>query len=186
MHNLLHLANDAKMFGSLDNISYFKYENYMQIIKRKLHQSGKPLEELSNRIFEEQQLPIQTCCKTPYQMAVYTKNNDISYLQFETFKIAKNAFHNCALLDDNSVVSVTHMLEDNGVLYIRAQHFSHIKSFFTVPCASEKLRIYLISNSNTSEIITILATRIKRKYLKLKLLDAIDSYVVIPLLHANN
>lgn len=30
VHNILYLANDAKTFGSLDNFSCFKYENYMQ------------------------------------------------------------------------------------------------------------------------------------------------------------
>lgn len=58
VHNLIHIARDVQTFGCLDNFSCFKYENYMQKIKRKLHQSGKPLEELSNRIFEESQLSI--------------------------------------------------------------------------------------------------------------------------------
>ncbi|XP_029162883.1 uncharacterized protein LOC114934364 [Nylanderia fulva] len=62
VHNLIHLANDVNMFGSLDNFSCFKYENNMQKIKKKLR-SGKPLEELINRTSEELQLPIQPCHK---------------------------------------------------------------------------------------------------------------------------
>jgi len=63
VHNLLHLSNDVRNFGSLDNFSCFKFENHMQKIKKKLHQSGTPLQEFSNRTFEELQLPIQTCAK---------------------------------------------------------------------------------------------------------------------------
>lgn len=34
IHNLFHLANDVRTFGSLDNFSCFKYENHMQKIKK--------------------------------------------------------------------------------------------------------------------------------------------------------
>lgn len=47
VHNLLHIIKDVQIFGCLDNFSCFKYENCMQKIKRKLHQSGKSLQELS-------------------------------------------------------------------------------------------------------------------------------------------
>ncbi|EFN77288.1 hypothetical protein EAI_00144, partial [Harpegnathos saltator] len=52
VHNLIHIANDVKIFGCLDNFSCFKFENHMQKLKRKLHNCGKPLQELSNLIFE--------------------------------------------------------------------------------------------------------------------------------------
>lgn len=45
VHNLLHIANDVLTFGCLDNFSCFKFENHMQKIKKKLHNSGKPLHE---------------------------------------------------------------------------------------------------------------------------------------------
>lgn len=61
VHNLLHLANDAHSFDSLDNFSCFKFENYMQKIKKKLKQTGTPLEEFCNRNFEKLQLPIESC-----------------------------------------------------------------------------------------------------------------------------
>lgn len=37
VHNFLHLTNDAQNYDCLDNFSCFKYENYMQKIKNKLH-----------------------------------------------------------------------------------------------------------------------------------------------------
>ncbi|KYN22279.1 hypothetical protein ALC57_05315 [Trachymyrmex cornetzi] len=80
VHNLIHLTKDVDNFGSLDNFSCFKYENYMQKIKKKLHQSGKPLEELANRIFEEFKLAIQPCHMKKYPIVIYRKNNEISYL----------------------------------------------------------------------------------------------------------
>lgn len=58
VHNLLHLSSDVQTFGSLENFNCFKFENHMQKIKKKLHLCGKPLEEISNRVFEELQLPV--------------------------------------------------------------------------------------------------------------------------------
>lgn len=74
VQNILHLANDVQTFGSLDNFSCFKYKNYMQKIKKKLHICGKPLQKLFNRISEELQLPIKKCHIMQYPIAVYKKN----------------------------------------------------------------------------------------------------------------
>lgn len=70
VHNFLHIVNDVKIFGCLDNFSCFKYENNMQKIKKKLHQCGKPLEELSNRLFEELQQPIIQYRKVKYPVVI--------------------------------------------------------------------------------------------------------------------
>ncbi|XP_048514942.1 uncharacterized protein LOC125501871 [Athalia rosae] len=46
VHNLVHLCNDVRKFGPVDNFSSFKYENNMQKIKNQLRTSGKPLEQI--------------------------------------------------------------------------------------------------------------------------------------------
>lgn len=71
VHNLIHLADDVKNFGCLDNFSSFKFENHLQKIKKKVRQSRKPLEELSNHICEELQLPIQPYPVVQYPIVVY-------------------------------------------------------------------------------------------------------------------
>ena len=51
VHILIHLSDDVKNLGSLDENSAFQFENYMQVIKK--HGSGKcPLTQLINRIDE--------------------------------------------------------------------------------------------------------------------------------------
>jgi len=76
VHNLIHLTKDVDNFDFLDNFSCFKYENYMQKIKNKLHYrntSGKPLEELTNRIFKKFKLPIKPCYMKIYPIVIYRK-----------------------------------------------------------------------------------------------------------------
>ncbi|XP_072760814.1 LOW QUALITY PROTEIN: uncharacterized protein [Anoplolepis gracilipes] len=185
VHNLIHIANDVKTFGYLDNFSCFKYENNMQKIKNKIHQCGKPLEKVSNRIFEELQQPIKQYPILHYPIVVH-KNKKISYVQYENFKIATTENDKCALLNDNSVIFILDVVEEKSTLFFRVKRFLNPKSLFTVPCASEKLDIYLILNTTISEIITVSLTDIKKKCLLLKYMNQADSYVTIPLLHTNN
>jgi len=127
IHNLIHLTKDVDNFGSLvDNFSCFKYENYMQKIKNKLHYSGKPLEELANPLFEEFKLPIKPYNMKIYPIVIYRKNNEIAYLQFETFKIIVNKTDNCALLHNMSVVSILKIVEENEIIFVHAKRFLNL------------------------------------------------------------
>lgn len=182
VHNLIHISKDVQNFGSLDNFSCFKYENYMQKIKKKLHQSGVPLEEVCNRIFEELQLQINPLKVEKYPIIMY-KKNIISYLKFKNFKIAKSEPDNCAMLNDKSVI-ILDVYEENNICYISTKQFLSTKSFFDTPCASEKIGIFIISPITADNIIKIPVTLIKRKCLKIKYLD--NSYVIIPLQDTNN
>lgn len=186
VHNLIHLANDVRTFGCLDNFSCFKFENHMQKIKKKLHQSGKPLQELSNRVLEELQLPIRPYRNVQYPISVYKSNNTISHLQYKNFKIALNKMDDCALVEDKFVIFILDIFEENCASLIRAKRFLNPTSFFTVPCSSEKLGIFVISNATTYETITIQTTQIIKKCLKIKSLDEINSYIIIPLQHTHN
>jgi len=53
VHAFIHLPNDAKKYGVVDNFSSFPYENYLQHIKKILQPGSSPLVQLYNRIMEE-------------------------------------------------------------------------------------------------------------------------------------
>jgi len=46
IHIILHLADDTKIFGSINNFSAFPFENYMQPFKKKIKTGAKPLQQL--------------------------------------------------------------------------------------------------------------------------------------------
>jgi len=52
-HNLLHLCDDVKKFGSLQEFSAFPFENYMQSILKMIRKNDKPLEQIVCRIREQ-------------------------------------------------------------------------------------------------------------------------------------
>ena len=55
VHSLLHLVEDAKLFGSLDNVSCFPFENYLGTLKRLItkHQQKNPIPQIIRRLEEK-------------------------------------------------------------------------------------------------------------------------------------
>lgn len=49
IHGLIHVLQYVKTFGSLDNYSAFKYENFLQHLKRIVKKYAQPLQQLYNR-----------------------------------------------------------------------------------------------------------------------------------------
>jgi hypothetical protein len=54
VHGLLHLANDVRRFGDLDNFSAFPFENKLKDIKKLVRKPNNPLQQVVRRIFEQQ------------------------------------------------------------------------------------------------------------------------------------
>lgn len=59
-HGLLHLAADDKLYGALDSVSAFPYENKMPIYRNYVRKPDKPLQQIFKRVHEELQFPITT------------------------------------------------------------------------------------------------------------------------------
>jgi len=53
VHNLVHLCDNVKLWGPLNEFSVFKFENYKQKIKLKIRSSSRPLRQLVNCCIEE-------------------------------------------------------------------------------------------------------------------------------------
>ena len=53
VHCLVHLAADAKQFGSLDGISAFPFENHLKHLKRMVRKTSLPLPQIVRRISEQ-------------------------------------------------------------------------------------------------------------------------------------
>eukprot|EP00057_Strongylocentrotus_purpuratus_P026717 XP_011681191.1 PREDICTED: uncharacterized protein LOC105446283 isoform X1 [Strongylocentrotus purpuratus] len=55
VHALLHLVKDAQRFGSMDKGAAWKFENFMQRLKRKVRSGTKPAAQIVRRTLEEQE-----------------------------------------------------------------------------------------------------------------------------------
>lgn len=52
VHQLIHLADEYKQFGPLDNVSRFPFENYLGQIKHLLRKPHLPLQQVVKRLSE--------------------------------------------------------------------------------------------------------------------------------------
>lgn len=52
-HCLLHIHEDAKAFGSLENVSAFRFENHLQQIKQQVRKASHVSTQIYNRIVEK-------------------------------------------------------------------------------------------------------------------------------------
>ena len=85
IHNLLHLADDCQnLHSSLNDISAFKFESYLQVIKKSICNAKNPVAQIVKRTLE-----IKTHCK---QMHTHKKmkSNVQFVLQTLVFATIKN------------------------------------------------------------------------------------------------
>ena len=56
VHSLIHLAQDCRKFGVLDNVSAFPYENYLGILKKWVRRPQNPIAQIVCRIAEKESI----------------------------------------------------------------------------------------------------------------------------------
>ena len=76
VHSLVHLKNDACKYGSLEKCSAWKFENYMQHLKRKVRCGNNPAVQLVKRVYEEMVFDGTT---TRSELKIYNKEPNNAY-----------------------------------------------------------------------------------------------------------
>ncbi|KAM0727248.1 hypothetical protein ACS0PU_006580 [Formica fusca] len=184
VHNLIHLANEVIRFGCLDNFSCFKFENYIKNIKSKIQNSPKPLEQVSNRIHEENSLPVIKEHKKICPNVIRSKkSSEILKVEYDKFVLSSNSNDNCCLLFDSTILIVTKFFFDDS-LYVSGNIIKEYKSFFHQPCNSKRLNIFIVDDTCTVEHVVIKASLIYKKCFKIPYPNQ-NFFVIIPLLQYN-
>ena len=131
VHNLLHLCEDSSTFNtSLDHISSFPFENYLQVIKKLVRKTQNPLSQIVKRVKE---LEI-------FEM------NDVTSKQIVT-KISVKEKDSWFMLKTGSFVQIkgiNHDLTLEGDV-ITKRHFRNI---FVEPCDSKLFSMVHVRNLN--------------------------------------
>lgn len=190
VHNLLHLANDVKLFGPVDNFSAFPFENFMQTIKRDLRKNNKPLEQIINRKTERDSVSSNSSVnsqKHPIFKNDHSHGPLIPNLpvvsQYKTvllknYSIKINSPDNCCTLSDGSIVDVKNIVLTNEGVVLLGQSYLLKENFFDLPCESSQINIFVVSEPGplkSWDISTVLYKNVKLTYE--------DKHVVFPLLH---
>ncbi|KAJ8915730.1 hypothetical protein NQ315_000665 [Exocentrus adspersus] len=160
IHNLLHLTDDVINFGSIEMFSAFPFENKMMFIKKLIRKGDKPLQQIINRISEmkensssETQIPTYPILKVEHSRGPLITNSlgikQYERICFNTFLLFLHDADSCCVLDDNSIVIIKNIISHNQHIKIIGQKFLSLENYYTSPCESSKLNIFLVSNLNT-------------------------------------
>jgi len=202
IHALVHLSDDTKRFGSLDNISAFPFENFMQPIKKDIRSGHKPLQQLMRRYGERRAFKfksqIETCQQHgPIKAHCKVKNRpllpEISYPQYTgwqllNFKIKINDADCCVKVKSGQMVSIENIatLTKTGEIVIIGRAYNSLKDLFLSPCKSTLLNIYEASELGQLQFWPI--KEVLEKLVRLPTGSNLDEHqqssVIMPFLHS--
>lgn len=192
-HNLLHIVDDVRNHGCLDNFSNFSSENYLQYIKKLLRKPSDVLSQIVKRINEiEKHLSLKNCnllgaqnfeMENPHNDGVLV--NDCGSPQFKTVKfkdffISFNKKDCCCVLENDIIITAENFAFSSIIneFVVVGRSFNTVQDFYNRPCNSSNFGIFFVKDSGVLNYWPI-------KYIKNKLvqLPYADGFVVLPLLH---
>lgn len=197
-HSLLHIVNDCKKFGVLDNFSAFKFENYMQQIKKMLRKSDNILGQLHRR-YIEREMQFSKVGKIEgnvhaeeFKPLVNSNQGEApcSDLQYESVSCGSIVLNStslkerCCGLSDGSVIELesVSLCNDTNKFFALGRKYERKESFYTLPCDSSVVGIYVIFDLSKKRKRWPLSS-IKKKYVKLPLPECPGKFVVLSLMH---
>jgi hypothetical protein len=186
VHNVVHLVDDAKAYGSLDNVSAFCFENYLGKLFKMIRKPEKPLEQLIRRVLEKKQvtklLKISDSHARPHDEH---QSDQVPHFvgfckQYKTVTV--NGVHisifsgnNCIALGPD-IVLVRNILVKGSTILLVYQKFCEVSDFFSYPLQSSQVKIFRVS-CLSSDLSVGLLSDLRYKYV---LLPHQDSFVVFP------
>lgn len=157
VHNLLHLCDEVKLHGALDNYSAFKYENFLYKLKNKLKVSGKPLEQISNRI-QEGVFSSKTVHKT-FPIGI-SKNNEVYGVEYQKFTLTLKNSDKWCITNMEKICSIEKIDIINKKFTVRDYDFEQL---FVKPLDSKILHMYELKTDGNVRNYEICFESIYRK-----------------------
>jgi len=158
MHSLLHLHMDVRNFGPLDKISAFQFENYMQVIKRRLRTNHSHLAQTVNRFKEEEG---------------YVSHTD-PFVATGVGKISSKHGDNCFLTSSGKICVIQSVNNDTNSCSVR--YFNQIHPLKNYPCNSSVFGINIVN-----ELSRVSDSSLKSLVRKCILLPHKKRFLCIPL-----
>lgn len=196
IHGLIHLVDDYKQYGPLDNCSAFPFENYMKVLKNMLRQPNKPLEQVVKRFSEcdNFNLNLNHTNQSDNSLLIGPHNNGPLLVgcvnpQFNTL-VLENYKIKCKVDADsyfssktNDIIKLINIAHSNvtGSIVLIGRKFESKELFYDKPIQSSYFGIYTVKNLSKN-LSTWNINDIQRKVM---LLSMNSISIAIPLLHSS-
>lgn len=194
MHLLVHLVDDVRYYGCcLNDFDAFCFENVLSKIRKRLKAGFKPLEQVCQQMFKEDQLESEKP-QLPSLLEILKcseKEGDIKIakMRYKEFTLTKEP-DNCVLLRDRRIINITHMSArslnfDEANISLSGINLEIECSAFNYPLNSSILNMFKIKSSQEPIECSFLLKDILCKMVLLKIYDVKDGpkdIFAIPLL----
>lgn len=166
VHVLLHITYYSRRYGPLDSFSCYKFENFIQKLKGYLGNANNPLQQIRNRI-EEEEMHNPESFTVPNFNKMEIKCDD------------KDSF--VALKIDGQIrpYKVISIYEKNSENFLGVQRCINLKNFYTTPIASSTIG-EITYDGLSSTIEHYKSSEIIYKYCRV---PHHNVFVLIPILH---
>lgn len=180
VHSLLHLPMFVKMHGPLDNFSCFKYENFLQYIKKSIKCAKYPLQEIYNRIIEKQKVfisnnSLKECnyiVLKEIENRIPSKYSTLTDTLFEkmilynlkiTIDVSKEKDKFICLKNNQLVIIKCIIKNKENCIKLIVNSFLSVSELFSSPISSITIGSYLVDFNLVPESFTVSITDIKYK-----------------------
>lgn len=200
-HALIHLADDAKKFGSLDTVSCFPFENHLQKVKKMLRKSNMPLQQVVRRVYEKTSVVPTSSIKEPIYMFIgkayslehseeniqiirkYSNTNFYKKLQFaeKHFTMSNKCGDNIVMLKCGQIIQCYFFFKHNKNIMILGRKCQKISSFSDYPADSSVLSMFTIKICKNELLLDYSMNDVMYKGVIIPLND--EKMVFLPLLH---
>ena len=192
VHALLHLPEDVRRFGNLDNFSAAKFENYLQRIKKLVQGHSRPLQQIVRRLSEAGDAPVQVNLTQDFTLeledrSLLSNNEVVECHVFKRIRFPKFLLSSAKKSDsyfktnDGMILELVQCVREGTETKLIAKQLLSLTDFFHTPCDSSRLGIYLADVSQMGTQKDVKCTNVVAKYAAVPFCSS--KCVLIPLLH---
>lgn len=188
VHNVIHLSDDYKRFGSLDSISAFCFENYLGQLVKLVRKPNKPLEQVVRRLLERIEFISPAANISSSECVVHLDEHSGGFvpptfglckqykkISINGIRVSISTGNNCIVLE-NEIVLVRNIIVKDCITYVIYQKFCKQQDFFTYPLNSSRLEIYKVGELSSVMSVAPLSCFKKKNII----LPYRESFVVFP------
>jgi len=203
VHCLIHLSNDVKRLGCLEDFSAFVFENKLGQLKKLVHKPQQPLQQIMRRLHEETFLdfsennvtlePTLICEHHDGPMHGF-RGTQYKRVQANRFTVCVNTGltgnnNNCILIDGCIPAILKNIVKTDKDITLLCEQFGSVQNAFEFPLSSSQLNIFKVCGRRCRQIFPVSLSDVICKCVCWPVFDR-DSLVaedntfwIIPLLH---
>lgn len=181
IHGLIHLANDVRVHGHLDNFSAFKFENFLGFTKRLVRSPKQPIKQVVRQLLQRKELTLSI--SAPESIAAEKTNRSLKTVCFNQSKLSCTYPNNFVLLTDKCIGKIENIYCENGDIYLNISVVS-VSSISNYPCESAIIGGYKINITQTQTSRTVKLEDVVQKCVVFQTKS--NKFMVYTILHSKN